>query len=48
MQTVIFTFLEFEFPYKKLLARAIGLDKVVESFEKIRKNVEDTRALCPW
>jgi hypothetical protein len=34
MQTVIFTFLEFEFPSKKLLARAISLDKVARIFEK--------------
>jgi hypothetical protein len=32
MQTVIFALLEFEFPSKKLLTRAIGLDKVVGIF----------------
>jgi hypothetical protein len=37
MQDVIFTFLEFEFPSKKPLACAIGLDKVVGNF---LKNVE--------
>jgi hypothetical protein len=38
MQAVIFTFREFEFPFKKLFACAIGLDKVVGIFfEKLRK-----------
>jgi hypothetical protein len=39
MQVVIFTFREFEFPFKKLFACAISLDKVVGIFfEKISKN----------
>jgi hypothetical protein len=41
MQAVIFTFREFEFPFKKLFACAISLDKVVDFFfEKTSKNKE--------
>jgi hypothetical protein len=48
MQTVIFTFLEFEFPLKKFsLVRPVST-KLSEFFENFRKNVEDTRALYPW
>jgi hypothetical protein len=39
MQAVIFTFREFEFPFKKLFTCAISLDKVVGIFfEKTSKN----------
>jgi hypothetical protein len=38
MQVVIFTFREFEFPFKKLFACAISLDKVIGIFlKKLRK-----------
>jgi hypothetical protein len=41
VQVVIFTFREFEFPFKKLFTCAISLDKVVGIFEKkIEKNEE--------
>jgi hypothetical protein len=36
-QTVTFAFLRVQVSVKKLLARAIGLDKVVRIFEKIEK-----------
>jgi hypothetical protein len=32
MQATIFTFREFEFPFKKLFTCAISLDKVVKNF----------------
>jgi hypothetical protein len=48
MQTVIFTFLEFEFPSKNFsLVRSVST-KLSEFLKKFKKNVEDTRALCPW
>jgi hypothetical protein len=48
MQTVIFTFFEFEFPSKNFsLVRSV-LTKLSEFIEKFLKNVKDTRALCPW
>jgi hypothetical protein len=47
-QVVIFTFHEFEFPFTKLFACAISLDKVVGIFEKISKKRGGTRASCPW
>jgi hypothetical protein len=49
MQTVIFAFLEFEFPPKNFsLVRSVST-KFSEFFlKKIEKNVGDTRALCPW
>jgi hypothetical protein len=48
MQTVIFTFPEFELPSKNFsLVRSVST-KLLEFFENFEKNVEDTRALWPW
>jgi hypothetical protein len=48
MQTVIFAFLEFEFPSKNFSLVRLVSTKLSEFLKKIEKNVEDMRALCPW
>jgi hypothetical protein len=46
MQAVIFTFREFEFPFKKLFACAISLDKVVGIFFEKTSKTKVARGHC--